>query len=294
VKVSLWILLAMCLATPAVAQDPERALRPESAALVGIGRVRTDFAIEFYQNARYSLSGLQGDLLRLGVIAVRVGAGEHAEFQISGVGRDFLSMTGRSQAVIPTTFAGDTTSDFGDLILSTKLKLMAERQLRPALGFQFAVQLPNASNESGLGADETGFYSRILLSKRLGKAEMQGNLGLAILGSPIKANSQADLLTFGIAASVPVNKQLDLVGQIYGRQGPERIGNENLARVQAGARFRAGGLQWYLAGVAGLRHFDPRSGLIVGVTYEFQAFQRKRGPVTIRSAVPSGNRNHDE
>jgi hypothetical protein len=32
----------------------------------------------------------------------------------------------------------------------------------------------------------------------------------------------------------------------------------------------------------------------VGVTYEFQAFQRKRGPVTIRSAVPSGNRNHDE
>lgn len=269
-------------AIPVHAQDPQRALRPETAALIGVGRVQADFGVEFDQRARYSLSGLEGDLLRFGILNFRVGVGDYAEFQISGVGRDFFSVTKRSKAVIATTFSGDNTSDFGDLILGAKLKLLPEKGHRPALSFKFAVQLPNASNERGLGADQTEFYSSLLFTKHLGRAEFAGNLGLAILGSAVQSNSQADMLTYGLGMVVPLHPRFELVAEVSGRQGPLRIGNENLAQARAGARIHAAGLLWDLMGIAGLKHFDPRSGLALGVSYEFQAFNKKRGPVTVK------------
>ena len=276
------------LTAPVHAQDPERAIRPDSATLPGVGRLHTNFGVEFLHRARYSLSGLEGDLLRFGIIDIRIGAGEYAEFQISGVARDFLSVTKRYQNFIPTTFLGDSTSDYGDLILGTKLKLAGEKGIRPALAFKFAVQLPNASNESGLGADETQFHAGVLATKNLGRVQVQGNLGLAILGSAVQPNSQADMLTYAMRVVLPLNKHIQLVGEAYGRHGPPRIGNENMARLRAGAQIHAAGLLWNLAAIAGLRDFDPISGISMGVSYDFQAFQRKRGPVTVKPQKSDG------
>ncbi len=275
------LLMAVGIASSAWGQE-ERPLRTDNAELVGLGNVQTSFGVEFLHKARYSLSGLEGDLMRFGVTEVRIGVGEYAEFQISGVFRDFLSVTQRTTPVIPPTFAGDTTSDFGDLILGGKLKLAPERGRVPAISFKFAVQLPNASNESGLGTDETEFYSSVLVSKHFRRLHLLGNVGLGILGSPVVPNSQADMLTYGFAVAASVHPKVELIGQIHGRRGPPRVGNENLSQVQLGARFRAAGMRWDVAGLAGLEHFSPGSGLIVGVTYEFQAFHKKRTPTTIR------------
>jgi hypothetical protein len=277
------IILAIFVSAPVWAQDPERALRVDRAELIGVGKVQAGLGVEFLHRARYSLSGLEGDLLRLGTISFSVGVGDYAEFQISGVAKDYLSITKRSQPVIPAKISGDTTSDFGDLVLGTKLKLAPEKGVRPAISFKFAVQLPNASNEKGLGNDETEFYSGLLLSKHLGRAHITGNVGLAILGSPVQPSTQADLLTYGLGITVPIRSRLELVGEWCGRQGPERVGNENLSQVQAGARLRAGGLRWDLTGIAGLKHYNSRSGLALAVTYEFQAFHQKRNPVTVRT-----------
>lgn len=274
------LLIVFCLSAPVCGED--RPLKTEDPAPLSIGVIRADFGVEFLHRQRYSLSGLEGDLMRFGVTNIRIGAGEYAEFQISGVFRDFLTVSRRNLPVLPYSFVGDTSSDFGDLILGTKLKLATEKGARPAIAFKFAVQLPNATNESGLGTDETEFYASTLLSKHLGRAQLLGNVGLAVLGSPVQPNSQADLLTYGFGIVMPVRNSLELVGQVYGRQGPARIGNESLAQVQAGTRFRAAGLRWDISGLAGLEHFSPSSGLIVGVTYEFQAFHKKRSPTTIR------------
>jgi hypothetical protein len=275
------ILLAVFVSAHAWAQDPERALRVDRAELIGVGRVQAGFGVEFLHRARYSLSGLEGDLLRLGTIDFRVGVGDYAEFQISGVAQDYLSITKRTPPVIPPQISGDATNDFGDIFLGTKLKLASEKGVRPAISFKFAVQLPNASNQNGLGNDETEFYSGILLSKQLGSAHLTGNVGLAILGSAVQANTQTDLLTYGLEIAVPLHHRLELVGAWYGRQGPERVGNENLSQVEAGARLHAGGLRWDLTGIAGLKHYNPRSGFALAVTYEFQAFHQKRNPVTV-------------
>ena len=265
---------------PSLAQ--QRPLKTDDADIVPTGRVRLEFGVEFLQGQRFSLSGLEGDLTRLGVADVHVGVGEYAEFQISGVVQDFLSVSRRTPAAIEPNFAGDATSDVGDLVLATKLKLMPERKSHPGVAFKFAVQLPNASNESGLGTDETNFFASLLLAKHVGRAHFLGNLGLAILGSPVAPNSQADLLTYGVAILVPVRRKIHLVGEIHGRQGPERLGNESQSQVRLGAQVQAGGLRWDVAGIAGLKKFDPDSGLTVGITYEFQAFNRKRVPRTTK------------
>jgi hypothetical protein len=260
----------------------QRPLRTDDAEPVKAGWVRTEFGLEFLQGQKYTLSGLEGDLTRVGVTGLFVGIGDRAEFQLSGSIHDFLSVTKRTPAPIPPDFGGDSTSDFGDLVLATKLKLVSERELWPATAFKFAVQLPIASNESGLGTDTTKFYGSLLMTKNIGRTRLLGNVGLAILDSAVQPNSQADLVTYGAAIMVPVHPNLTIVAEINGRGGPERLGNESSAQARAGIQLRAGRLRWDLAAVAGLEEVEPDSGVAFGVTYEFQAFGKTKGPRTIK------------
>jgi len=279
----LFILSAALIGTvPVLGQ--QRPLKTDDAELVSIGRVRMECGIEFLQGQRYPLSGLEGDLTRLGVSSIHVGMGEYAEFQISGIVQDFLSISNRTEKpVIPSDVTGSSTNDFGNLVLASKLKLAPEIGSRPAMAFKFAVELPNAKPDSGLGASETEFYAGLLFSKHLGSAELHGNLGFAILGSAVMAGRQADPLTYGVAAVIPLHRRVNLVGEITGRQGPGgRVGNENQSQLRAGMQIHNGGVRWDLAGIVGLKPFDPDSGLAIGITYEFQAFHRNRTPTTIK------------
>ena len=277
-----WMLLVSFLIFPWTIQGQERPFRTDDAEILKTGRVRIGLGVEFLQDQRYSLSGLRGDLIRLGVSSIHIGVGEYAEFQLSGVAQDILSVSDRTEPVIPPTFSGDSTNDFGDLILGTKLKLFGEKGRRPAVAFKFAVELPNAKHDSGLGTNETEFYSSLLFKKHFGGAQLLGDVGFAILGSPVLQGRQADPLTYGIAAIVPVYRSLDFVAEINGRQGPSgRVGNENKSRVRAGIRFSTGKIRWDLAGVAGLMDFDPKSGIVAGITYEFQGFKRESAPPKI-------------
>jgi len=278
-----WAVLIGILIFPFSAYGQQRPLRTDDAEILDAGRVRTEIGVEFLQDQSYSLSGLTGDLMRLGVASIHVGVGEYAEFQLSGIAQDFLSVTSRTEAVIPPTFTGDSTNDFGNIVLGTKLKFFEEKGRRPAMAFKFAVELPNAKPDSGLGTSETQFYSSLLFKKRVGRAQFLADLGFAILGSPVEAGRQTDPLTYGFGAIVAVHRSLNLVAEINGRHGPSgRVGNENQSQVRAGVQFSTGKIRWDLAGVAGLKDFDPKSGIVVGITYEFQAFNRKAPPITIK------------
>lgn len=275
VVIGMWIAAASAWAQ-------QRPLRTDDAETVALGRVRGEFGIEFLQKQRYPLSGLEGDLVRAGVIGLHFGVGDYAEIQLSGVTQDFFSVSKRSDASLPPTFSGNSTSDFGDLTLAAKLRLAKESGARPAVGFKFSVQLPNASNESGLGTDETNFYASLLMSKHVRRLWLHANVGVAILGSAVVPNTQSDMLTYGVAAIVPIHLKLNLVAEVNGRQGPERIGNESLAQARAGIQIHAGGLRWDVAGIAGLKRFDADSGVTLGVTYEFQGFHRKKRVKTVQ------------
>lgn len=277
-----WRLIAICLVFPTTILGQQRPLKTDDAEILKTGRILVESGVEFLQGQRYSLSGLRGDLTRLGVSSVHVGVGEYAEFQISGVIQDFLSVSSRTEPVIPPQFSGDATNDFGDLVLGTKLKLAGEKGHRPAMAFKFAVELPNAKHDSGLGTNQTEFYSSLLFKKHFGRIQILTDVGFAILGSPVLQGRQTDPLTYGVAAIVPVHRKINLLAEVSGRQGPaKRVGNENRSQVRAGIQLWTGKIRWDLSGVAGLMRYDPKSGIVVGVSYEFQAFERKDSPIKI-------------
>lgn len=281
---SRWLPLAIILVIPWNALGQQRPLKTDDAELLKTGQVRAEFGVEFLQGQRYSLSGLRGDLTRLGAASIQVGVGEYAEFKISGVAQDVLSVSSRiEQPPIAPKFSGNSTSDFGDLILATKIKLAGEQKHRPAMAFKFAVELPNAKHDSGLGTDQTEFYSSLLFKKSLGRSQLLADVGFAILGSPVLEGRQSDPLTYGVAAIVPIMRGMNFVGEVSGRQGPpRRLGNENKSQARAGIQFWTGKIRWDLGAVGGLTRFDPKSGVVVGATFEFQAFERNQSPVKIK------------
>jgi hypothetical protein len=274
---------AVLLAISFPLRAQQRPLKTDDAELLKTGRVRVETGIEFLQGQCYSLSGMCGDLTRIGVAGIQVGVGEYAEFNISGVFQDVFSVSSRTdQPPIPPSFNGDSTSDFGNLVLATKLKLAGEKGRRPAMAFKFAVELPNAKHDSGLGTNETEFYASLLFKKKLGRPYFLGELGFAILDSPVLQGRQTDPLTYGLAAIVPVSRTVNIVAEINGRQGPpRRLGNENKSQARAGIQFWTGRIRWDLAASAGIKRFDPDTGIVVGASYEFQAFQRTEPPVKI-------------
>jgi hypothetical protein len=259
----------------------ERPLKTDDAELLGVGRIQLGFGVEFLQGKRYPISGLEGDLTRLGVTHLHFGIGRYAEFQLSGVIQDFLAVTNRYEPIITPDFAGNATSDVGDLVLATKIRFAEEALIRPGLALKFGIQLPNASNESGLGKDTTDFFANLLVSKRFGKAHVFGTLGMAILGSPVEATVQSDQWTYGLGTIIPIHPKLSLLGEIHGRNGPKLPDLPSQAEVRFGVQIRAAGLSWDLAGTAGLREYDHDSGIVLGLTYEFQAFDRSKKPKTI-------------
>jgi hypothetical protein len=107
------------------------------------------------------------------------------------------------------------------------------------MAFKFAVELPNAKHDSGLGTNETEFYASLLLKKHLGRIEVLGDAGFAILGSPILEDRQTDPFTYGAATIIPVHKSINLVAEVNGRQGPpRRLGNGPVKSVGISAQLR--------------------------------------------------------
>ena len=259
----------------------ERPLQTDDAELLEVGQIQLGFGVEFLQGRHFPLSGLEGDLTRLGVGHVHIGVGKYAEFQLSGVIQDFLAVTNRRDPIIPPDFAGNATSDAGDLVLATKIRLVREANKGPGFAFKFAVKLPNAGNESGLGTDTTDFYARLLVSKHIRNVHVFGSLGIAILGSPVEATVQSDQWTYGLGTIIPLHPKINFLGEIHGREGPNPPDLPSRSEVRIGLQIRAAGLRWDLAGTAGLRQYDHDSGLVLGVSYEFQGFNRNRQPKTI-------------
>ena len=255
----------------------QRPLITEDVDIIPPGTIRIEAGIDFLQGARYPVSGLTGDLTRVGVIGVNIGFSPNVEFQIEGVAQNFLSINSRGPSAIPLDLAAGANSanDTGDFTLATKFKLRAETKHSPSLGFRFGVQLPNSNQGRGIGLNQTNAFGSILIGKKFGRDgrfNTFGNLGIAILTAPTTLFSQNDVLTYGVAGIFRVNKQFSVAGEINGRastrSGDAPLGTESQAEARLGMQIRASGLRFDFAGIKGLTNFTHNSGVTIGVTYD--------------------------
>lgn len=268
-------LLAFGIAAGASAQ--QRPLITEDVDIIPPGSMRIEAGIDFLQGARFPVSGLTGDLTRVGVIGINIGFAPNIEFQIEGVAQNFLSInsTGPSAIALSLTPGANSANDTGDFTLATKIKLRSETSRAPSLGFRFGVQLPNSNQSRGIGLNQTNAFGTVLVGKKFGRdgrLNTFGNLGIAILTAPTQLFSQNDVLTYGAAGIFRVNKQFSIAGEVNGRTntrpGDGPLGTESQAEARLGMQVRASGLRFDFAGIKGLTRFTHDTGVTVGVTYD--------------------------
>lgn len=271
--VALMFLLSLAVA----ARAQQRPLLTEDVDIIPPGSIRIEAGIDFLQGARYPVSGLTGDLTRIGVIGINIGFAPNIEFQIEGVAQNFLSINSRGPSVIPLSLAPGVNSanDTGDFTLATKIKLRSETRRGPSLGFRFGVQLPNSNQTRGIGLNQTNAFGSILVGKKFGRdgrLNTFGNVGVAILTAPTTLFTQNDVFTYGMAGILRLNKQFSLAGEVNGRvntrPGDGPLGTESQSEARLGMQIRASGLRFDFAGIKGLTSFSPNSGVTIGVTYD--------------------------
>ena len=269
--------IALLLGLSMAARAQQRPLITEDVDIIPPGSLRIEAGIDFLQNAKFPASGLTGDLTRAGVIGINIGLAPNVEVQIEGVAQNVLSINSRGPSAIPLSIAAgaNSTNDFGDFILSTKIKFRNESAHLPSVGFRFGVQLPNSNQGRGIGLNQTNAYGQILFGKKFGhnaRVNTFGNLGIAILTAPTLLFTQNDVLTYGFAGIVRLNKQFSVAGEVNGRAntrtGSGPLGTESQGEARLGMQIRASGLRFDFAGIKGLTSLSPRSGITVGVTYD--------------------------
>lgn len=270
---SLGVLLSVAAAT----RGQQRPLLTEDVDIIPPGSLRIEAGVDFVQRARFPVSGLQGDLTRVGVLGINIGLAPNVEVQIEGVAQNFLSINSRGVSAIPLSVSSNANSrnDVGDFTLWTKVKLLNETAHWPSFGFRFGVQLPNSDQSRGIGLNQTNAFGEVLFGKKFGqdaRVNTFGNLGIGILTAPTGLFSQNDVLTYGFAGIVRISKQFNLAGEVNGRAntrpGSGPLGTESQGEARLGMQVRASGLRFDFAGIKGLTKLSPHSGLTVGVTYD--------------------------
>jgi hypothetical protein len=275
--------LLACAAT-ARAQTDERApeegqARPlitEDVEILRPGTVRVQAGVAFQQDQDFALSGLNGDVTRLGDIGIRIGVSSNVEVQIDGTLQQFLSIDEQFRpSVVPLDLGSSLvdTQDAGDFTIATKIKISEERGLLPAFGVRFGFEMPNTNQARGIGTNTTNVFAQLLAAKTLGRVRVFANAGLGILQAPEQKYSQNDVVLYGLAFRVPVNDRVRVVGEVNGRVSTRSapIGTENRSEARVGLQVDAVGLRWDAAGTFGLTRWSPRTGVVFGVTYDIKS-----------------------
>ncbi|HEX9368458.1 MAG TPA: hypothetical protein VF921_17635 [Vicinamibacterales bacterium] len=269
---------AFLIATPATAQ--QRPLVTEDPEVIGAGLILLEGGFDYGRDVLFPLSGLQGNLLRAPLLGVSFGISSIAELQLDGGFYNRLTVTRRGIGPAPLAgminFTGDTTHSIEDIVLATKIRILAETPGRPAFGVRFATRLPNAGNESGLGLDTTDFHAQVLVGKTVQSIRIVGNVGLGILGDPTRGDNQNDVLDYGVSVARAVREGLEVVGELNGRAntrgGTPPVGTESRATVRVGGRLTRGAVRIDAGLLFGVTSRDPGFGFTAGATYVFKGF----------------------
>jgi hypothetical protein len=276
--VGFWVAVVAVLAVAAPALAQQRPLVTEDPETVGGGRVLLEAGVEYVRDIFLPASGLTGNRLKVPTLGVSVGLSSIAELQVDGAvwQRFAIARLDPAPFGFKLRIDGDTTSDFDDVVIATKLKVIAETEGRPSFGLRLATKLPNASNETGLGLDTLDFSATVLAGKTTGSRRYVGNLGLAILGDPLRGDRQFDVLLYGFSMAQAIREGLEVVGEVNGQfqwawdyPAPSA---ESKATLRGGVRYTRGAGRVDAGLLVGTTSRDPGIGVTVGYTHVLDAF----------------------
>jgi hypothetical protein len=271
----LFLVLLMATASLAAQQRP---LLTDDIDITPAGSMEISAGVDFYQNAKFPLSGIRGDMTRIGDIRIRTGFAANVELQIEGTLQNYVAINSMGPSAIPLNISGNSTNDFEDFTISAKVKLRNETRLVPAVGLKFGYQMPNTDQARGIGTNQINIFTKIILQKKFGSVvngtsrfNAMGNIGLGIMTAPIERFTQNDVFLYGLAGIFRATDNVNIVSEVNGRvntrNGPAPLGTESIGQFRIGTQIKASGLRFDAAAAFGLTEFSPRTGVTFGVTY---------------------------
>jgi hypothetical protein len=162
-----------------------------------------------------------------------------------------------------------SVSDFGDVALRAKVRLAGGD--RGAIGARFAVTLPETSFGNGLGPNTLRMAAQVLASRRLGRASLHLNAGLALHDEPLRAHEQRDFLAYGAAVTAPAGQSLVVVAEVSGLLGKGAPGADERSEARAGVRVGRGRVRGDAAVRRGIGEAAGTWGLTAGLTWSIRA-----------------------
>jgi hypothetical protein len=259
-------------------------LETEYALTVPYREVWMETYIEYLDTHAVPFVSPEVSLLRAPVVSLRYGASDNVEFRIEGAAQVWgfadevepaeegkPPWKGKPVVVDEPAARDGDEHEVGDFTLWAKWLALKGKRERSAVALRWGVKLPNASDESGLGTDETDVYGGVVVSKALGKkTRLDANLGAAVLGDPTEARAQNDVLTYGASLTLVMSADTVLLMEVAGASGKGHAPPRSVARLGfkwlAGRRFH-----FFAAGLAGLTSRSPDRGALVGVGFHRKA-----------------------
>ena len=270
------IFVACCAGSTPAQQRP---LLTEDVDVIKPGVIRIESGFEFLQKQQFAVSGLRGDLTKIADTRLSFGLAANVEFQIEWTVQNLLSIDRHGPSAIPLRLGASAadTNDVGDARLWMKMKLRNETRRAPSVGFRFGLELPNSNQARGIGTNTTNFFGTVNAGKRLlnQKLSLFGNIGVGILQAPVNQFTQNDVLLYGLAGIYTLSDTVNVVGEVNGFHSTRKhapLGTEDFSEARLGAQVRALGVRWNAAGVFGLSKNAPRTGLVLGITFDWDAF----------------------
>lgn len=254
----------------------------EEAEPLPHGVVEAGLGTSYFRDMRFPAFTPPGTLKRQDLVAVpqllfRIGAGGWAEIQASYemLYLDEEWSTGHEHSAYNS----------GDLRLFTKVRVMRERDLFPALSVRFGVKLPNAVRAERLGTDDTDFGADVVASKDFGPLSAHVNLGVLLLGNSgstmpafpnwYKPGGQDDTVHYDVGVvSAPLGRdapdaiRVRLVAECSGI-GTSHYNNDQAA-MRLGLQAQRGPLKVYLGASVGLITASEDVGATAGFVYTFE------------------------
>lgn len=249
--------MLVTMAWPAAVAAQTRPLQAEEAATGAAGRIVLEAGAAFVRAEPNFLTGGERDRWDAPVLKLVYSPSANVELDLEWVGRVI--------AVDDPDFG--TASDFGDVTLRAKVRLVDEYEGRPGFGLRFGVALPETNDTKGLGPNTLRMSAQALLSKSFGRLQLHANAGLAIQDAPLSPHLQSDFLAYALAAVYTAGEKLDLVAESAGLVGHAHPGADEHAEVRAGVRYGTGRLRWDAAVRRGLSEADGTWGFTAGLSW---------------------------
>jgi len=165
------------------------------------------------------------------------------------------------------------SSDWGDVTLRAKWRIVEGEAGRPTFGARFGAVLPQTSfedvefNPLGLGPNTLRAFVEGLLTQPVGRGRVHVNAGLYLQDEVLRTHDQRDFVSYALAFEWPASDRLALLAEVAGRAGDGEPGAEVRSEARAGLRFGGGRLRWDAALRRGIATADGTWGVTVGLAW---------------------------